>query len=197
MIKKVVEVVEEVTVALKDGCTSWFKAQGIATRAQDKADGITDAILIPAIACGDLATWDAQVVELGRIARTATKAQRKAMGYIQEDKEDAGGNKTVMTVPCKYLAIIFSTIRQTYKRDLPFVDKKGKRVSFNALKTQKAKDIAKEAGKAGGRKGDTVKLAKLQKEQRARCKNYSDEDLHNYVNRFEIDVHALPTSKVA
>lgn len=192
---KDIKVNAKIVASLVAGCTDWFKSQSTADSAQSKADSQTDKILLPAIECGSLAAWDANVADLYRTARVADKATRTAMGFEQETRQDKGGNNYLFTAPCQYLAVIFSTIRQTYARSLKFNDSKGVRFSFHQLKLNKAKSIATANGKAKGRKGDLVKLVELQKTQRARAKNYSDVDLHNFVTRLATEVGKMPTSK--
>ena len=181
--------------SLTTGCQAWFKSQSTAERAQATADAQTDKILIPAIECGSLDSWDAHVKAVFTVARSATKSQRKAMGFEQETRKDKGGNNFLYTFPCKYLAVIFSTIRQTYARSLEFKDKSGTILSFHQLKLNKAADIGKVNKKAKGRKGDLVKLVELQKTQRARAKNYNDVDLHNFIERLSLEVADMPTTK--
>jgi hypothetical protein len=189
----------EINPSIIEGLTSGCKAYNKAKQATDKAtatlDTMTDKILVPAIQCGSLASWDAHRAELDRSARAASKSVQRDMGYITEERTDKAGNVTLHVVPEQTMANIFTIVRQSYVRSLPFTDSKGNQLSFDKLKSNKADAVRKEAEKAKGRKGDQFALAETLKTIKARAKNLSDEELHNLVNRMKAEAKTLPTSK--
>jgi hypothetical protein len=199
---KVTEVKVTPVVALKSACIEFTKAQASVDKASKKADTMTDSILVVAVAAGSLTVWDTLRDELDKHARTLTKSQKVSMGYVVSETKDSGGNITLQTGPGQYLAVIFSTVRQTYKRSLPFGVKNIKTGEFeaythHALKVNKSADQTKKLKKAKGRAGDMRDLAAIQKLERARVKNMNDEDLHNLIVRRQLEVNKLPTSKAA
>lgn len=184
-----------VTSALVQGCKDFTKAQASVESAVDRRDTMTGKILEPAATVGSLEVWDAYRAELDRTARAAFKTTGVAMGYVQEEREDKGGNKTLHTIPSQQLANVFSGIRQTYAKGLKFNDAKGNPLSFDRLKKNLKLERDKDNKKAKGRKADILRLNDVLKTIRTKAKNYGDEDLHNFVNRMAAEAKAMPTSK--
>ena len=191
------EISKNVIEALQTGCIAFTTAMRSVDSAQAKADSKTDAIILVAIDCVTLKAWDNAIEAVTKIARVSKKAERTKLGFEQEKREDKGGNKYLFTFPNKYLAVVFSTIRQSLKRSLPLKSTAGVPLTFNQIKLNKASDIEKANKGATGRTKDKRDLLSLQKEQRARAKNYTDVDFHNFVNRLRAEVEKMPTSKAA
>jgi hypothetical protein len=198
IMSKTIKVETAVAIALVAACKGYTTVQNRADTAQDKADSKLDPILLIGLEAGTLANWDALKAECDRLARVARKPAALAMGYTREEVE-RDGNKILVTKPGDYLGLIFSTIRQTHKRGLQFSEKDGRgevvRFSIKKLRTNIKADTEKSNKKATGRRADMNSLGAALTLIRARAKNYSDTDLHNFASRMATEASKMPTTK--
>lgn len=187
----------EIVKHLVSACKQFTTADNSLERAKNTLVAKTESMMAVAIEIGTKKHWDEYRKELDRVARTfKTAKERHAIGY-EKHKTSHKGAATFIVRPRQSLKNVFSVIRQALDNSIALVEENGEPRTFNAVKSEKAKVVAKRKAKAlTGRPKDMHDLDEWFNVVKHRAKNLDDTDLHNIVKRLNAEVLAwFPTAK--